>query len=145
MVFKLKNKQQLNQYIEKSAQDIEKILIYGLEYAVEDLINHAIAHKGYKDQTSNLRSSIGGVVLKDGRPVTFSGFSGSGQGVLTGMEYINSLIAQNSKGYVIIVAAGMAYATYVEDIHGLNVLKKTELVMRKEMDEIITMVKSKMK
>ena len=137
MAFKLKNKASVADYILKQGNVIEKALIYRLEYTVAQLENHAKLNGEYQDRTANLRSSIGGVVLKDGKPVTFRGFEGTSDGVKTGMEFINSLISKFQSGYVVLIVAGMEYATYVEDMYGLNVLKKTELQMRQEVDRII--------
>lgn len=141
MALKLKNKDSLAKYIIRQGNVIEKALIYQLEYLVAELENHAKENGEYNDQTANLRSSIGGVVLKDGRPVTYRGFTGTEEGKKTGMEFINSLIGKFQSGYVVLIVAGMEYATYVEDMYGLNVLKKTELQMKSEIDRIIKRLK----
>ena len=128
MSITLKNKNKLRSYITQRAGRIEKALIFNLEALVAELENHAKDNAGYQDQTSNLKGSIGGVVLKDGKPVTYKGFdTGGAKGNATGKDFINQLIGSAPRGYVIIVVAGMEYATYVENYHGLNVLKKTEL------------------
>jgi hypothetical protein len=128
-MIRFKNHMEVAQYLRDFAQRIEKALIYQLEYMVAELQNHAKLSAGYQDQTSNLKSSIGGVVLKDGKPISFKGFGGTPSGTGTGLDFINSLIAQQGRGYVIILVAGMEYATYVENKHGLNVLKRSELKM----------------
>ena len=48
----------------------EKQLTYLLEAAVAELVNHAKLGAEYQDQTSNLKSSIGGIVLRNGVPIT---------------------------------------------------------------------------
>ena len=119
-------------------------MILELEYLVAELENHAKSNAGYKDQTSNLKGSIGGVVLKDGKKIAERGFdTGGADGNQTGMEFINSLIGDYNKGYVIIVVAGMEYATYVENYHGLNVLKKSELKMNRELPIVLRALKEK--
>ena len=138
MSLRLKNQKELTNYIRKQSVLIEKALIYQLEYFVADLVNFSKSGfvAGYEDQTSNLKSSIGGVILKDGKPITYRGFENEGtatKGSQTGMEFINSKISEVGSGYVILVVAGMEYATYVENYHNLNVLKKTELRMKKKL------------
>jgi hypothetical protein len=141
MALRLKNKQQLSRFIKDQAFRIEKALIFQLEYLVAELQNHAKDNAGYTDQTANLKSSIGGVVLKDGKPVTYRGFVGTEDGTRSGLEFINSLIDEFQSGYAILIVAGMEYATYVEDIHNLNVLKKTELELERELPKLIRRLK----
>ncbi len=141
MAFKLKNKKGLEKYLADQIKRIESILIRELEILVAKLENHAKRSAEYEDQTSNLKSSIGGVVLKDGRPITFRGFSGTSDGTSTGLEFLNSLISEHGRGYVILVVAGMNYASYVENYHDLNVLKKTELKMERDLPKILKRLK----
>lgn len=143
-MFKLKNEKVLQSYIRMMMPRIEKALIYTLEAYVAELQNHAKLSAAYKDQTANLKSSIGGVVLNNGKPVSYAGFDGSGsQGPEVGKTFLNQLIETHKKGYVIILVAGMEYATYVENHHNLNVLKKTELKMLQELPGILDNLKRK--
>lgn len=146
MALKLQNKKEFTQYLFQQAERMEQALVYNLEALVAELENHAKLSAEYKDQTSNLKSSIGGVVLQNGKPVTYKGFtSGTPEGNTTGMNYINSLIPNYPKGFVLLVVAGMDYAAYVEDIHNLNVLKKTELKMAREIPVLLNRLKSRFK
>lgn len=142
MSLKLKNRKQLTRYLITYAARIERALIFNLEILVAQLENHAKLNAGYEDQTSNLKGSIGGVVLQDGRPITYRGFNSSGtEGRTTGLEFINSKIGEYKKGFVILIVAGMEYATYVENFHGLNVLKKSELKMQAEFPKMLKRLK----
>lgn len=132
---RLKNKKQFERHLMSMKSRIENALIYKLEYFVSVLENHAKTSGAYKDQTARLRSSIGGVVLKNGIPVKYAGFEGSGGS--EGIKFLNTLLSTAPPGYAIIVVAGMDYASYVEDIHELNVLKRTELKMRRELPKQI--------
>lgn len=145
MSITLKNQSQLQTYIRQQTLRIEKAIIYALEYMVEDLTNHAKTSAGYEDQTSNLKSSIGGVVLYNGAPVNYTGFVGVDLGVEEGSSYIDTLIKEysNYSGFVVILVAGMEYATYVEDYHGLNVLKSSELKMLSALPAMIEKIKAK--
>ena len=50
-------------------------------------------------------------------------------------------MAQHRNGYAILIVAGMNYASYVENFHDLNVLKKTELKMERDIPKIIERLK----
>jgi len=144
MSLQLRNKDVITNYLRLMFPRIEAALIYRLEAYVAELQNHAKLSAEYEDQTSNLKSSIGGVVLKNGKPISYAGFEGNGiDGPTTGTAFINSLLSNYPKGYVIILVAGMEYATYVENYHNLNVLKKTELKMQQDLPGILDNLKRK--
>lgn len=103
---------------------------------------------GYIDWTANLRSSIGYVVLWDGKVVQQSDFSPvrgkrgtSGvEGTRQGREFLQKLIDENGEGLVLIVVAGMPYAAYVEAL-GYDVLDSAEI----KAEEIVKRLLSKLK
>lgn len=143
-------KKNFNRYIKQYEEKFEEALVYQLEYAVSFLSNHAKDNGEYEDQTSNLRGSIGGVVVKNGKAITYRGFKegkqgDSDEGVRNGLEFINSKIAEAGSGYGIILVAGMDYSSYVENYHGLNVLSKTELLAMTKMNKWLNNVKSAMR
>ena len=131
----------------------EKQLTYLLEAAVAELVNHAKLGAEYQDQTSNLKSSIGGIVLRNGIPVSYRGFekeapTGKKQydaesGVKTGLEFATDVSKNLNTGYGIVIVAGMEYATYVEDVHGLNVLGKTGLKAYEELPKLLAQLKQR--
>ena len=139
MGIKFGNKKEIQKYINGYAKRIESVLIREMEIVVAKLENHAKDNAGYNDITGNLKNSIGGIVLKDGIPIQYSGFGG-GEGGSTGESFINSLISSYGSGFVIIIVAGMDYATYVENVHQLNVLKKSELLLPSEMEKMFNRV-----
>lgn len=120
---------------------IEKALVYRLSYFIDQLVNHAKNTGSYTDRTSNLRSSIGGVLLKDGVPVTYKGFDGKVEGINTGKQFLAEVIGKVPSGYVIVIVAGMEYATYVEDGYDFVVLRESELKMFSELPGIIEKIK----
>lgn len=85
----------------------------------------------FNDDTGNLRSSIGFIILYDGQLV-HSDFTQSPQGtdkatgVATGTEYAEKLGLDYSKGWAIITVAGMDYAGYVEAL-GYDVITGSTL------------------
>lgn len=106
-------------------------------YVGEQCVRQARDNGDYNDITGNLRSSIGYCVLQNGKVVknskqkAYAGPKGNGQqGVLEGEEFLKKLQGDYPKGIVLILAAGMDYAVYVEDIHGRDVLTSAELLAR---------------
>jgi len=122
-------------YLNKVILQKEQLLIRNMQYIGEICINKARSSQAYKDQTGNLRSSIGYMIVKDGKIVSQEGFgkvgNGSG-GVSSGRDYINQLIKEFKSGIVLIVVAGMNYATYVEAT-GRDVLSSAELLAKTQL------------
>ena len=88
----------------------------------------------YADWTANLRSSIGYIVVMDGRIVAKSDFAhekgkeGNGEeGRKEGLKYARELAAKYQQGATLIVVAGMNYAAYVQR-KGYDVLTSSELL-----------------
>jgi len=66
----------------------------------------------------------------DGRLVKVSSFQqvkNGTEGVKDGSQYVREVIARYPKGIVLVVVAGMNYASYVSDM-GYNVLDSAELL-----------------
>lgn len=116
---------------EVERQVIESLCRVGeqaVTYSRNDHVNN------WQDQTSNLRSSIGYVVFKDGKPVRQSEFAQvapkiTREGVeLNGAQIGEALAKQvgaQTQGYTLVVVAGMKYAIYVES-KGRDVLTTAE-------------------
>jgi hypothetical protein len=129
----------LREKIEKYHQKVIRILrIVG-----EKCINEAREYGSYQDQTGNLRSSIGYIVLKDGKPIEKGGFAPTERGTKKGKDgqkegeaFINKVISQYPSGFVLVVVAGMKYASYVE-ARNYNVLSSSELLAEKEVPKLL--------
>ena len=129
----------LREKIEKYHQKVIRILrIVG-----EKCINEAREYGSYQDQTGNLRSSIGYIVLKDGKPIEKGGFAPTERGTKKGKDgqkegetFINKVISQYRSGFVLVVVAGMKYASYVE-ARNYNVLSSAELLAEKEVPKLL--------
>ena len=73
----------------------------------------------FTDRTGNLRSSIGFIVLKDGKQIA-ADFEKSVKGTdkvtgeVTGVGLANQIGNKFNKGYTLVVVAGMEYAAAVE-------------------------------
>ena len=128
----------LNDKIEKYQEKIVRVL----RYVGEKCINEAHEYGSYQDQTGNLRSSIGYIVLKDGKPIEKGGFTptekgteGGKSGQKEGKAFINKVTSQYPKGFVLVVA-GMKYASYVE-ARNYNVLTSAELLAEREVPKLL--------
>lgn len=99
-------------------------------YVGEQCIVEARDGGSYTDQTGNLRSSIGYAVLMNGQVIRsdqVEKVKDGGEGISEGNKYLQERIEKASKkGVVLIVAAGMNYAEYVE-AKGYTVLSSAEL------------------
>ena len=125
----------LKDKIEKYQEKIVRVL----RYVGEKCINEAREYGSYQDRTGNLRSSIGYIILKDGKPIEKGGFKitkSGGNGQKEGETFINKIISQYPKGFVLVVVAGMKYASYVE-ARNYNVLTSAELLAEREVPKLL--------
>lgn len=125
------------------------------------------------DQTGNLRSSIGYLIIDNGTTIVDFGFSpsfgrpsrkeqvefttkdgkevsftvtkpGGGQeGAQKGKVYAQSLVSLYSRGLVLLIVAGMDYAEFVEAMDNKDVLSSTELWAKAELPRLLERAKQK--
>lgn len=111
-----KNSQILNAFDQLNEKAEDKAL-NTLIYLGEEFVAKARVLNTYRDDTGNLRSSIGYVILKDGVVVKMN-FIADGPdgetGRLQGMETAGKLSDLYPSGFVLIGVAGMEYSRYVE-------------------------------
>lgn len=130
---------EIDRYIEQRVEALKNALIYNLCAIGEQVLNAARTTNSYKDQTGNLRSSLGYVVAVDGEVVQMSSFDvvkDGGQGATNGREYALQLIQDFPRGIVLIVVAGMNYASYVS-AKGYDVLDSSELLADKLVPQML--------
>lgn len=107
-----------------------------LKQAAIKLVNLAKGKEGlgvrdFTDRSHNLRSSIGYVLYKDGEKIS-SYFEGKGEeGTEKGENYAADVAGKYPEGYVLVLAAGMHYAAYVE-AKGYDVITGASLKMDDE-------------
>lgn len=127
---------QVKAYLDRQLKKIDAAIVFRLGVLGEECVNIARNLNTYKDQTGNLRSSIGYVVVKDGKPVKkdFKSVSkdDGGKGVATAEKLAMSLTSGLGGGYGIIVVAGMNYASAVE-AKGYDVLSSAEQFAKKQL------------
>lgn len=110
---------QLDRWFEHFQSKAEDKMLVLLQAGGEKFIQVARRSGSYKDQTGNLRSSIGYVIAKDGKVVA-ENFKESDKGSdkTTGKFKGNRLAVEVSLshkgGYVLVGVAGMEYAAAVE-------------------------------
>lgn len=104
----------------------EEQILKNLQRAGELFVKNARLYGSYKDQTGNLRSSIGYIIIKDG-DVLSENFQLSDKGtdrhsgLKQGRKLIKEIAEMYPNGYVLIGVAGMEYAACVEAM-GYNVV-----------------------
>lgn len=152
------SKQQIKKILEEKVELINEAIINRLRLLGEKCLTEARNGRGYTDQTGNLTSSIGYVIVDHGAIVKTSGFKkpttasadNTGKknktidgktGINTGKDLANELAkTASNKGYVLIVVAGMNYASYVES-KGSNVLASAELLAERELPGMLRRLK----
>ncbi|MCE8584882.1 hypothetical protein K0E99_17600 [Bacteroides fragilis] len=129
----------ISDFIGQQVERITSALIYNLCAVGEQVLNQARSTNSYKDQTGNLRSSIGYVVAVDGEVVQSSSFEvvkDGADGSRDGKSYALDLVKQFPEGIVLIVVAGMNYASYVS-AKGYDVLDSSEVLADRLVPEIL--------
>ena len=139
--------------IEEDAERWREALIMNLAVIGEKCVNHArmlqsmsradprakLPHQpNYIDDTGNLRSSIGYVLVVDGQIVTMSSFEpikGGTQGSKEGKSFAESLARNHPNDIALIVVAGRNYAEYVA-ARGYDVLDSSELLAQQLMNQL---------
>ena len=95
---------EVDAYLEEQIQRIEQQTIYNLSYVGERCLNEARSTNSYKDQTGNLRSSIGYVIVKDGKIVQMSDFTtvkNGREGTQGGAAFARQLVKEFPSGIVL--------------------------------------------
>lgn len=141
--------------IEEAMQREYEVLIETLAYVGESAVAHARSlvspnvkdfegripphQPNYIDWTANLRSSIGYVVISEGRVVAGSAFEAiknGREGSDEGRRFAESLLSKFATGIHLVVVAGMKYASYVS-AKGYDVLDSAELLAEKLAKELL--------
>lgn len=110
-------KVQAKQKIDVFLKNLDRAVLERLQFVGEAFIANCRGNANFKDRSGNLRSSIGYVVLKDGKAYSTGGFvpvKGGEEGATIGQRAIARIAKQYPQGWVIIGVAGMSYGVYVE-------------------------------
>lgn len=128
----------IDKFVEGEIEKLKNALAYNLGAIGEQVVNEARISGSYEDQSGNLRSSVGFVIAIDGEIVQCSSFEvvkNGKEGAEKGKAYAMSLVERFPNCTVLIVVAGMHYASYVH-AKGKNVLESSELLAKKLISEL---------
>jgi len=151
-------KNNVHESFEEAKRKIEEIIIRNLQsigtYAVNIARDNTQPKKNkdgspgggtsYLDDTGNLRSSIGYIILKNGEIVDDSKFpqtkGTATEGKETGYSAAKRIASEYSNKYVLVIVAGMNYASYVEK-KDYDVLTFTESEARRKAKDLFNNLK----
>jgi hypothetical protein len=154
--------EEVENYINRKVEENEDLIIRKLAYVGEQCVNHVRTlpsplfpvmkqhlipphQPNFIDWSSNLRSSTGYALIKDGEIIQMSDFAPVKEGAKgkeEGEAYIHELAKNQSigkikSGIVLIVVAGMNYAGYVANL-GYDVLDSAELLAEKLVPQLLS-------
>lgn len=147
----------LERMILAKMQKAEPVILTMLQKIGEEFVRNARLNGSYKDQTGNLRNSIGYVILKNGEQL-FENFTlaarvsakgktkftkGSAEGKEIAMQLIKDLTPQFPTGIVLIVVAGMNYAAAVES-KGREVLTGSSKIATRSLEKAMESINGKL-
>lgn len=134
---------QVDAYLQKCFDIVTEEFQRGLSILGEKCVTR-IRDRGYeeswRDQTGNLRSSIGYAIYSHGKKIIESAFAvvkGGTEGRNEGRKMVEELAKKYSETYALVVLAGMNYAEIVERMDNKDVLASTELWAKTQVDEHI--------
>ena len=139
---------EINAAIKAEVERVNTLTIRALSYLGELCIIEAKNRPqelSWFDQSGNLRSSIGYVIVHNGKIIKYSTFNQVKQGtdgIKEGKELATEIAKQYVSGYALIVVAGMNYAELVEAMDNKNVLASAELFARKELPKMMMKLKT---
>lgn len=121
-----------------------------MRFIGEECVKIAREQGTYNDITGNLRNSIGYVLVRNGdiicknfeeRVASKVVDAANGKGILQGQALAEELAKRFTKGYALIVVAGMHYAHYVESLNK-DVLDSAERYAQQRVPKLMQMLKT---
>lgn len=138
---------EMNAAIKAEAERANMLTIRALSYLGELCVIEAKdrpQESSWFDHSGNLRSSIGYVIVHNGKIIKYSDFNQVKQGtdgIKEGKELAKELAKQYTNGYALVIVAGMNYAELVEAMDNKNVLASAESFARKELPNMMEKLK----
>lgn len=120
-------KSNIKKLFKELGERAEFVILTLLQRTGEEFVKIARLEGQYDDHTGNLRSSIGYVIVKDGKIIgkNFSLSQNTGTdkntGKKEGEQLAMDLVRSFTKGYVLIGVVGMKYAVFVEAMENKDV------------------------
>ena len=124
-------------------KDIYDFIIFRFEQIGEEAVKIARENGSYHDVTGNLRSSIGYIILNDGKvviqgaPERYPKKEDGSKGEAEGQALLQKLKAKFPWGLVLIICAGMEYAAFVENVRHKDVLTSAEHLAESLMKKLL--------
>lgn len=143
MISQITPNDRIQQHLMREVDKRERVLARNLKYVGEKCVNYARGHGAYKDQTGNLRSSVGYVVVQNGKVIAGSRI-GTNEGAEKAREFLDKLVNEYANQTALIVVAGMNYAASVE-ARGYDVITGSELLAERLVPEMLTKLGFKLK
>ena len=121
-----------------------------MQFIGEECVRIAREQGTYNDITGNLRNSVGYVLVRNGdiicknfeeRVASKVVDAADGKGILQGQALAEELAKRFTKGYALIVVAGMHYAHYVESLNK-DVLDSAERYAQQRVPKLMQMLKT---
>jgi hypothetical protein len=122
---------------------IEKAILLRLQRVGEAFVKNARENGTYMDQTGNLRSSIGYIVLNNGQQISSATPGTTNEGRQQAREIISEVGAKYPKGFVLICVAGMDYAAAVES-KGRDVITASSIIAEETLKKSLNELKGKL-
>lgn len=140
------DRNQIAKAIAVKKQQIEDAILLRLLRIGEQFVTNARNKADFTDRTGNLRSSIGYVVLKNGKQIesNFEQRAGGPDGVDQAKEVMDDLKQKFPSGYVLIGVAGMDYAAAVES-KGFDVITSSAGIAEGSLKAAIVQLGNKLK
>lgn len=133
------NSGDIRRKLQYDVETIEKAIIQRMRKVGEQFIADARNEQTYKDQTGNLRSSIGYFILKGNRVLDYNLY-GKSAGIQAAKKALSELPYRDT--IRLIGVAGMGYASYVESM-GLNVITMQSMVALEDLDKQLKRLENK--
>lgn len=138
------NMRNLRKDLKVKMTEISDFIIFRFQQIGEEAVKTARDCGRYNDITGNLRSSIGYIIIYDGKVMSQGGFQptngekGNGdKGIQEGLAFLEKLKAKFPWGIAIVLCAGMEYAAYVEYHKDKDVLHSAEQIAERLVNELL--------
>lgn len=138
----------INKIVNDWTGNIQKVILTQFKYIGEAFVKNARDSGDYLDQTGNLRSSIGYIIVYNGNIVE-TNFKQAGKGtdkstgVAKAQEYAQEIAGEHPRGYVLICVAGMEYAAIVES-RGRDVISNSAINAKRDLEKAIASLDKKL-
>lgn len=140
------NRQDIQKVLEQKKKAIMDAILERLRYVGEQFVANARNKADFTDRTGNLRSSIGYIIMKDGRQIyeNYEQRAGGPDGEAKAKEAINEAKKKFPQGFVLIGVAGMEYAAAVES-KGYDVITSSAIVAEGALKRAVERLQNKLK